>query len=164
MAEVLAAGTRLAGIFASGCTCVVAPGAALQRACGIDSSSTSVSEDSRSQVRAVRSSARLAALCGIIAHAGAARPVAHGNANSLGICRSDEFSAVGSGRAGVYADLCACALWRRAVQYNSPRAIARTSASGAPLKTKDILLSSDSIQTKMQPGGSLCNSSCMLES
>src|SRR5690242_12793854 len=141
MAEVLAAGTRLAGVFASGCACVVASGAALQRAGRSDSPSAPVSEDSRSQVRAVRSSARLAALCGIIAHAGAARPVAHRNANPLRICRSDEFSAVGSGRAGVYADLCACALWRRAVRYHETRAIARTSASGAPLKTKNFPLS-----------------------
>jgi hypothetical protein len=36
------------------------------------------------------------------------------------------------------------------VQYNSPRAIARTSASGAPLKTKNFPLSSNSIPLKMQ--------------
>src|SRR5881227_3591323 len=72
MAEVLAAGTRLAGIFASGCARVVAPGAALQRACGSDSADATVSANSRGQAGTLRSAACFAAVCGIAAGVGAA--------------------------------------------------------------------------------------------
>src|SRR5437763_13692939 len=100
MAEVLAAGTRLAGIFASGCARVVASGAALQRACGSDSADATVSANSRGQAGTLRPSACFAAVCGIVAGVGAGWLAGGRDGDALGICRGHGFQASGSGGAG----------------------------------------------------------------